>query len=108
MKLRKKVLGIAIFINSLFLANSAYAANWVNIGKDDGDIYYVDVENETTKDSIWKAPVKLIGSDETNFGELNIDCSDYTARLIVSTYDDDWYDITPDSPEDFVGRKVCN
>ncbi len=107
MYLERKVLGIAIIISSFFIGNSAHAANWVNIGKDDGDTYYVDVDNETTKGSLWKAPLKLIGEEDTYFGELNIDCSDYSAQLIVSTYEDDWYDITPNTPEDFVGKKVC-
>jgi len=107
MNVTKNILGVIALVNGLLIANAADAATWLNIGKYDGYTYYIDKDNQTSKGSVWKAPIKEIGKGETYFGELYIDCSDYTARVILSDYEDDWYNIEANTPEDFAAQQIC-
>ncbi len=101
---------MTIALSGFLFVNPVNAATWMSIGEDDGYIYYVDVDSliqGETNPSMYALSIKLIDSNDVNYGDLYIDCSNYSAKLSVSVYKPIWYKIKKNSPEYLVASSIC-
>ena len=112
MSVTKKIIGAGIILLSCLASSPARATNWVYIGNGKGFDYYVDIDREVIRGSFWIAPIRAVNSNSrttntTYLGKAAINCRNYTTKIKFGNNVNDWRKITPNSPMDFVGRKVC-
>lgn len=111
MQILKRVFRVSL-ISAFFLAFTAIQAQairWVYIGSSDEFAFYVDVDNEKVKGSLWASPIR-VDSDSGHrfFGAVVIDCRDITYKMRLEDRDFDWAPIEKGSPLGEVVRRVCN
>jgi hypothetical protein len=108
MNLKQGLLGIPLIVIALIASTPAYGTRWVYLGNNDNTDYYVDVESERIKGSLWAAPIRAEAPDTTYLGEVVVDCSDITYQIQFGNQVYDWQPIEPTSPLSTIVKQVCN